>query len=148
MCTVTEFWILRAALNFGPFKTISVTTYTVASALVFGRGMRVAYALHINLWFSSKMFRQVTQQKNWRKNESIQNSYWQTTQWNIWRILKSLFSPTGNHHCLLYSGFPQPALKPPNLGSHSTTTAPLEAPTLVKAVPLSTICTQKNISVL
>lgn len=34
VCTVTEFWILTAALNFGPFKTISVTTYTVASSLL------------------------------------------------------------------------------------------------------------------
>lgn len=49
VCAVTEFWILRAALNFGPLKTISVTTYTVASSLVFGRGIRVAYALHVNL---------------------------------------------------------------------------------------------------
>lgn len=38
VCTVTEFWILRAALNFGPFKTISVTTYTVASFLSIWRG--------------------------------------------------------------------------------------------------------------
>lgn len=49
VCAVTEFWILRAALNIGPFKTVSVTTYTVASSLVFGRGIRVAYALHVNL---------------------------------------------------------------------------------------------------
>lgn len=32
-----------------PFKTISVTTYTVASSLVFGRGIQVAYALHVSL---------------------------------------------------------------------------------------------------
>lgn len=32
-----------------PFETISVTTYTVASSLVFGRGIQVAYALHVEL---------------------------------------------------------------------------------------------------
>lgn len=49
VCTVTEFWILRAALHYGPFKTISVTTYTVVSSLVFGRGIQVVYALHVKL---------------------------------------------------------------------------------------------------
>lgn len=37
-----------------PFKTVSVTTYTVVSSLVFVRGIWVAYALHVKLWFSSK----------------------------------------------------------------------------------------------
>lgn len=36
-----------------PFKTVSVTTYTVALSLVFGgggrRGIQVAYALHVKL---------------------------------------------------------------------------------------------------
>lgn len=72
VCAVTEFWILRAALNFGPLKTISVTTYTVASSLVFGRGIRVAYALHVNLWFSSKNVQASKTSKN-RKNKINQS---------------------------------------------------------------------------
>ena len=34
----TKFWIWSIALNFGPFTTISVTIYTLASASVYGRG--------------------------------------------------------------------------------------------------------------
>lgn len=58
-----------------------------------------------------------------QKNIINSKSYWQTTSWNIRRIMKSLFIPTGNHYHFLYLGFPQPTLKPPNLGPHSTTTA-------------------------
>lgn len=93
MCScVTEFWILKAALNFGPFKTISVTTYTVASSLVFGRGDTSGICTSCQaMILIKKVQASKTTTKNRRKNKSIQNSYWQTTQWNIWRILKSLF---------------------------------------------------------
>lgn len=72
-----------------------------------------------------KKFRQV-KQLNWKKknkNKSIRNSYWQTTTWNIWRILKSLFVRSGVCHCLPYSPFPPHRLKATSkpLGSHSKT---------------------------
>lgn len=143
---VAEFWIPWAALNFGPLKTISVTTYTVASYLVFGKGIQVVYALHVNLWFSSKMFRQEKQQQNKIKEKnikSIQNSYWQTTQWNIWRILKSLFSPTASLPPFIF-GIPTASWNHHTYG-HTAQQHLLffKLPHFVKAVPH-----RKNISIL
>lgn len=47
--TVTEFWISKAALYNGQFKTISVTTYPVASSLGIWKGVRVPFTLHVKL---------------------------------------------------------------------------------------------------
>lgn len=47
--TVTEFWISKAALNNGHFKTFSVTTYPVASTLGIWKRVRVPFALHVTL---------------------------------------------------------------------------------------------------
>lgn len=72
-----------------------------------------------------------------------QNSYLQTTQWTIWRIVKSLsLSHWQALLLLLQDPHSRPAL-PPHLGSHSTT-ASCQAPTLVKATPRSSTCTQKK----
>lgn len=47
--TVTEFWISKAALSNGHFKTFSVTTYPVASTLGIWKGVRVPFALHVKI---------------------------------------------------------------------------------------------------
>lgn len=76
------------------------------------------------------------------RKKKNQNSYWQTTQWTIWRILESLFLSHWQALLLLQDSHSRPAL-PPHLGSHSTT-ASCQAPTLVKATPRSSTCTQKK----
>lgn len=86
------------------------------------------------------IFRQVKRQM--KKKKKNQNSYWQTTQWTIWRILESLFLSQWQALLLLQDSHSRPAL-PPHLGSHSTT-ASRQAPTLVKATPRSSTCTQKK----
>lgn len=85
--------------------------------------------------------------KKKHENKSIHNSYWQTTPRNIWRILKSLFFPSGIRYCLPYSPFPTtlPQSHQQTSGfTQQNKSALLRAPTLVKAAPLLTIGTREN----
>lgn len=127
VCTDTEFWILRAALNFGPLRDHFSDNLHSSFILSIWKGdpSGICTSCQRMILIKNVQASKTTKKRNNRrkKKKQIQNSYWQTTQWNIWRILKSLFSPTGSHYHLSYLGFPQPASKPPNLASHSTTTA-------------------------
>lgn len=126
-----------------PFKDHISDNLHSSFILVFGKGIQVVYALHVNLWFSSKMFRQEKQHKQKKNIKSIQNSYWQTTQWNIWRILKSLFS-----HCISTTIYKWDSLLlletiTPMVTQHSNTCSSLSSHTLLKQCHA-----EKSISVL
>lgn len=64
-----------------------------------------SYDSHQNMFRHVK--RKEKKKKRGVKKKLINSkSYWQTTQWNIRRILKSLFFPTGNHYHFLVFGIP------------------------------------------
>lgn len=136
VCTIVEIWISDSSPKL--FKTISVITYTVASAKEYRRGRREdEWCMHFIATHDSCDFQENKTTNEEKRKELLLANHTMDYLENL-ELPFSL--PLAGKAAIHSHG--QPAL-PPDLGSHSNT-ASCQAPTLVKARPRSSTCTQKK----